>query len=97
MILRVLKATPSSLPPFQRAAPPSAWRCAVVISAKVSKRAVQRNRIRRLIHAHLLRHPPLPRQAVWMVISLKPGSMELNDSQLLGQCTLLLRTAGLIP
>jgi ribonuclease P protein component len=97
MTLRVLKADPTLLAPAQRQDPPSSWRCAVVISSKVSKRAVRRNRLRRLLHAHLLRHPPRPRQPVWMVITLKPDSLELTDSQLLGQCSLLLHTAGLIP
>jgi hypothetical protein len=39
MLLRLLDQVPSLLPPSDRARPPSPWRCAVVVSAKVSKRA----------------------------------------------------------
>ena len=54
MVLRVMAAEPSLLRPSEQRHPPSAWRCGVVVSGKVSKRAVQRNRIRRLLHHHLL-------------------------------------------
>ena len=48
LLLRLIEARPELLPPPQRLAPASAWRCGVVVSSKVSKRAVRRNRIRRL-------------------------------------------------
>jgi len=78
----------------------------VVVSSKVHKRSVQRNRLRRLLHGHLLGHlcgretsaaqapgrPPL-----WLLISLKPGSAERDPRDLLGECTHLLHQAGLFP
>ncbi len=71
------------------------WRGAVVVSGKVSKRAVVRNRLRRLLHRHLLSLDPTPLQPSWVVLSLKPGSAELDPAQLLGECSHLLRQAGL--
>ena len=75
------------------------WRCAVVISGKVSKRAVRRNKLRRLLHNHLLRTlpPSLPGRAPWLLISLKPGSADAPPASLLGECDQLLQQAGLRP
>ena len=95
MVLRVIEAIPALLPPDQRRRPSANWRCGVVVSTKVSKRAVHRNRIRRLLHAQLLREPPTPQRPIWMVISLKPNSLDLPPPQLLEEWGALLRKAGL--
>ncbi|MFM9109997.1 MAG: ribonuclease P protein component [Prochlorococcaceae cyanobacterium] len=95
--LRWLLAEAPLLPPQQRHQPASPWRCGVVISAKVSKRAVRRNRLRRQLHHHLLRHPPGADGPLWLLISLHPGSAEADPHQLLGECSDLLRQAGLHP
>ncbi len=95
MVLRVIEAHPALLPPDQRRQPASSWRCGVVVSTKVSKRAVHRNRIRRLLHAQLLREPPMPQRPTWMVISLKPHSLEIPPSQLLEEWKVLSRQVGL--
>jgi ribonuclease P protein component len=94
----LLRSTPA--PPSQ-----SSCRCAVVVSAKVSKRAVRRNRLRRLLHRWLTLRcgadgpacgaPDHP--ALWVVISLKPGSLEAGEEALLGECEMLFRKAGLSP
>lgn len=106
LVLRQLEARSNLLPPSQRLAPVSPWRCGVVISSKVHKRSVQRNRLRRLLHQHLLLQlgdlePPGPqpqgRQPLWLLISLKPGSAERDPRALLGECTQLLQQAGLTP
>ena len=100
LVLRLLKAQANLLPASQRLAPLSPWRCGVVISSKVHKRSVRRNRLRRLLHDHLL-HQLGADQALttplWLLISLKPGSAEREDAQLLGECSQLLRQAGLTP
>ena len=98
MSLRWLQADPALLrhvPSGQSASP---WRCGVVISSKVHKRAVRRNRLRRQLHEDLRTTafrqdlPPL-----WLLISLKPGSADLERHHLLGECHHLLRKAGLLP
>jgi ribonuclease P protein component len=70
----------------------------VVVSTKVHKRAVQRNRLRRLLHQQLqglpIAHPDGP---VWLLIGLKPGSTERDGGLLLGECQHLLQRAGLTP
>jgi ribonuclease P protein component len=97
LVLRVLPADASLLPPGSPAAAvTSLWRCGVVVSGKVSKLAVRRNRLRRLVHDHLLRSPPAPSSPLWLLITLKPGCLELGEDLLLGECSQLLRQAGLL-
>ncbi len=98
MSLRWLAADNNLLPPHQRQEAVSPWRCGVVISSKVHKRAVRRNRLRRQLHEGLQRviwRPGLP--PLWLLISLKPGSADLDRHHLLGECQRLLSKAGLLP
>ncbi|MEA5422211.1 MULTISPECIES: ribonuclease P protein component [unclassified Synechococcus] len=96
LLLRLIEARPELLPPPQRLAPPSAWRCGVVVSSKVSKRAVRRNRIRRLLHRQLLEAlAPASQRSLWLLLSVKPGSAERPGELLLGECRELLLKAGL--
>jgi len=96
LLLRVLDALPQLLPAEQQAHPPSPWRCGVVVSSKVHKRSVRRNRLRRLLHAHLLAQQIGDGQrCLWLLLSLKPGSAELSPHALLGECNQLLYQAGL--
>jgi ribonuclease P protein component len=101
IVLRTLPADPSLLRSTPAPPPQSSCRCAVVVSAKVSKRAVRRYRQRRLLHRWLILRcrgsgpPDLPER--WIVISLKPGSLEAGDEALLGECEMLFRKAGLSP
>ena len=94
VLLRRLQAVPELLPPPERR--PSPWRCAVVVSAKVSKRAVQRNRLRRLLHAHLEHCDLVVERPQWLLLTLLPGAAEAEPSRLLEECTHVLRQAGLI-
>ncbi len=75
---------------------PATCRVAVVISSKVSKRAVIRNRLRRRLHDHLrsrFEHAP-EHSSVWLLVSLKPGAAT-EDHDLLEECDRLLVQAGL--
>ena len=71
-------------------------RFGVVISSKVSKRAVKRNRLRRLLHNAFLRQkfrsdlPP-----TWLLLNLRPGAAELGDDNLLKEWSTLIQRAGL--
>ncbi len=73
----------------------SVCRCAVVISSKISKRAVVRNRLRRLLHDHLREHfeQSFQHSNTWILISLKPGA-EVKDAPVLEECDRLLQQAG---
>ncbi|MFQ6537575.1 MULTISPECIES: ribonuclease P protein component [Aphanothece] len=98
LMLRWLPARAELLPMSQRGSATSPWRCGVVVSTKVHKRAVQRNRLRRLIHGHLLQLPLGQADSpVWLLMSLKPGCAERTPDALLGECEQLLHRAGLTP
>ncbi|MEB3172853.1 MAG: ribonuclease P protein component [Cyanobacteriota bacterium] len=100
MVLRWMTADAALEPPVLSRQPSSSWRCGVVVSSKVHKRAVQRNRLRRLLHQGLQTFmPPAepPDQPLWLLISLKPGSDTWEPERLLGECRHLLAKAGLIP
>jgi len=100
MVLRLLPAEPTLLRPDPRDHTPQSDRLAVVVSSKVSKRSVQRNRLRRLLHDHLgrrLRQQGEQSRGRWLLISLKPGSAEAETGALLGECSELLAKAGLTP
>ena len=97
LALRVATADQKLLLPIDRHHPASPWRCAVAVSTKVSKRSVQRNRLRRLLHEHLRRCDPSPARPSWLLFSLRPGAAEAEPHRLLEECSKLLRQAGLIP
>ena len=96
LLLRWIEARPELLPPTQRSHGASPWRLGVVVSSKVHKRAVHRNRLRRLLHRHLLEAAIAPAaKPLWLLLSLKPGSAERDAAALLGECDELLQRAGL--
>jgi ribonuclease P protein component len=97
LMLRWLPSQPDLLPPDQRGRAPSPWRCGVVVSTKVHKRAVRRNRLRRQLHEALLTlQIGRPGEPVWLLLTLRPGSADRSGAELLGECLDLLRRAGLI-
>ena len=84
------------LKPSSTVAKSARCRVAVVISSKVSKRAVVRNRLRRRLHDHLRsRFEQAPEYgSVWLLLSLKPG-VAPESHALLEECDRLLEQAGL--
>ena len=97
MVLRVMPADPRLLRRELRQRRTRCCRCALVISSKVSKRAVRRNRLRRLFHQHLrqqLEHRG-DLAGRWLLISLRPEASDADPSQLLEECDSLLSSAGL--
>jgi ribonuclease P protein component len=96
MVLRWMPAQDGLLPPGPDQNGPSPWRCGVVVSTKVHKRAVQRNRLRRQLHQDVLQQlRGSSGSPLWLLISLKPGSATWESPRLLGECRHLLDKAGL--
>ena len=93
--LRVAEAAPQLLrdPPLQLEGD---LRFGVVISSKVSKRAVKRNRLRRRLHEAFLRQTFRSDLApTWLLLNLRPGAAELSDDNLLKEWSTLIQRAGL--
>jgi len=97
MVLRTMAAKPELLKTDPRDHNPLSCRLGVVVSSKVSKRSVERNRLRRLLHGHLSRLIANQGEGIWLLISLKPGSADTEEQLLLGECSELLAKAGLRP
>ena len=102
LVLRIADAKPQYLRAEVAAAESRApqsqrCRCAVVISGKVSKRSVVRNRLRRQLHDHLRSRleKPTTLDRHWLLLSLKPGASEAG-APLLEECDRLLKDAGLL-
>ena len=70
-------------------------RFAVVVSKKVSKRAVMRNRLRRLFHRAFTKDVPHLRRGHWLLLSLKPSAAQRSQGQLLQEWSDLLQRSGL--
>ena len=98
ILLRVVKAEPKLLKAKIRAYEGKACRCAIAISSKVNKKAVVRNRLRRLFHQHLSErlYGETKNANKWALFSLKPQSSNQEPAQLLKECDRLLLKAGLI-
>ena len=98
MVLRVAKARPEILKNSSRSQPENSFRCAVAISSKVNKRAIARNRLRRIFHENLRQKfsNPNKNQLDWALISLKPQASQMEIIPLLKEFNELLFTAGLI-
>ncbi len=100
LVLHMVVGDPALLSHPLGLRPASPCRCAVVVSTKVSKRAVRRNRLRRLLHGWLsdrCRGWPEARQGLWVMLALRPGSLDASPETLLGECEELFRQAGLNP
>ena len=98
ILLRVVKADPRLFKIKNHQSGPQSCRCAIAISSKVNKRAVIRNRLRRLLHQHLIEKLSgvSEHSNKWLLFSLKPQSSNKKSSQLLNECNRLLLKAGLV-
>ncbi|ABX09202.1 ribonuclease P protein component [Prochlorococcus marinus] len=70
-------------------------RCAISISNKVSKRAVVRNQLRRMLHDYLkakLANIPT-NQNLWLLFSLRPSSLNKDPKELLKEMDTLISKA----
>ena len=99
MVLRVVDENRILLRSELQQSPSISCRCALVISSKVSKRSVQRNRLRRLLHDHLRQQLETRAELTgrWLLFSLRPEAGQAETTQLLKECDSLLRSSGLMP
>ena len=74
------------------------FKVAIAISKKVSKKAVERNKIRRILHEYLLKiinednnHKPY-----WLLVNLKVGNLYNDKIELLKEFQYLMIKSGLI-
>ena len=74
------------------------FKVAIAISKKVSKKAVERNKIRRILHEYLLKNIQKERnhKSYWLLVNLKIGDFYNYKSKLLEEFQYLMFKSGLI-
>ncbi len=97
MLLKIAEANKELLNDFDSKNKSSNYRCAISISNKVSKKAVIRNKIRRALHNHLRTRleKKSASKSKWLLLSLKPNSINFSILDLQKECDKLLAKAGI--
>ena len=98
MLLKVTKANNNLIKGNTPRPELCSCRCAISISNKVSKKAVIRNRLRRLLHDHL-KAKLFKRYKFsnnWALISLNPNCLKKDIKSLLKECDRLFIDAGFL-
>ena len=98
MTFRVAKSNPKILLSHKLRNTSNNLRVAIAVSKKVSKKAVERNKIRRILHEWLLtniqkinNHKPY-----WLLVNLKVGDLHNDKNNLLEEFQKLLSKSQLI-
>ncbi len=96
MTLKVSWANPNLINENPTHSERKSCRCAISISNKVSKKAVVRNRLRRLVHNHLRIRLFNKSKFIdrWVLLSLNPKCLGKENKVLLEECDKLLLEAG---
>ncbi len=96
MILRVSRANPNLINGEKSNSRYKSCRCAISISNKVSKKAVIRNRLRRIFHNHLKLRLFKKSKHInnWALLNFKPKCLDKEPKLLLEECDKLLLEAG---
>ena len=97
MNLKIVRSNPDILFSHKHFINPRNLKIAIAISKKVSKKAVTRNKIRRIFHEYLLKsfieknnHKPY-----WLVVNLKHGDFFNDENKLLKEFQYLISKSGL--
>ena len=74
------------------------FKVAIAISKKVTKKAVERNKIRRMLHEYLLKNIQIENnhKPYWLLVNLKTGNFYNDKSKLLEEFQYLMFKSGLI-
>ncbi len=98
LLLKVVKANTKLASTRDKPYEKKSFRWAISISTKVSKKAVERNRLRRLLHCHLRKriNKTNSLNGYWALLSLRPNSLNKNQEILLEECDNLLHNAGIL-
>ena len=98
MTLKVVRSNPEILLSHKSTNTSSNFRVAFAVSKKVSKKAVERNKLRRILHDWLLKniqkinnHKPY-----WLLVNLKHGDFYNDENQLLEEFQNLMFKSQLI-
>jgi len=96
MTFKIAKSNPKILYSHKFYSSPSHFKVAIAISKKVSKKAVERNKIRRTLHDYIIKnfnkknnHKPY-----WLLVNLKIGNYFNDKNKLLEEFQYLISQTG---
>ena len=97
MTLKIARSNPKILISHKNICSLNNFKVAIAVSKKVSKKAVARNKIRRILHDYLLKNfsPENNHKPYWLLVNLKPGDSYNNKIKLLEEFQYLLSKSGL--
>ena len=85
MDFKITKSSPKVLLSHKNFSYPKNFKLAIAVSKKVSKKAVIRNKIRRLLQANFLKHFKNEHNHIqyWVLVNLKGGNSKNYETELL--------------
>ena len=97
MTFKIARSNPKILFPHKKIDSLNNFKIAIAISKKVSKKAVARNKIRRILHDYLLKNfsPENNHKPYWLLVNLKPGDSHNDKIKLLEEFQHLIFKSGL--
>jgi len=98
MTFRIARSNPEILISHKLCDTSKNFKVAIAISKKVSKKAVERNKLRRILHECLLKniHPNNNHNPYWLLVNLKIGDFYNDKNKLLEEFQYLMFKSGLI-
>ena len=97
MTFKIARSNPKLLMSHKKIESLNNFKIAIAISKKVSKKAVARNKIRRILHDYLLKNfsPENNHKPYWLLVNLKPGYLFNDKIKLLEEFQHLIFKSGL--
>ena len=97
MTFKIARSNPKLLMSHKNIDSLNNFKIAIAISKKVSKKAVARNKIRRILHDYLLKNfsPENNHKPYWLLVNLKPGDSYNDKVKLLEEFQHLIFKSGL--
>ncbi len=97
MTFKIARSNPKILISHKNIDSLNNFKIAIAISKKVSKKAVARNRIRRILHDYLLKnfYPENNHKPYWLLVNLKPGNSNSDKIKILEEFQYLIFKSGL--
>ena len=98
MTLKVARSNPRILSSHKLPESSNNFKVSIVISKKVSKKAVERNKLRRIFQEWILRNFKMKNnhKPYWLLVNLRAGSSCLEKTKLLAEFRNLMFRSGLI-
>tara|TARA_B000000609_G_C24031403_1_gene270831 strand:+ start:61 stop:447 length:387 start_codon:yes stop_codon:yes gene_type:complete len=98
MTFKIAKSNPKILKSHNIIQDTDHFKIAIAISKKVSKKAVERNKLRRILHNYLLKNFNIQNnhKPYWLLVNLKFGSFSNDENKLLEEFQYLISKSGVL-